>query len=112
MIVILREKPATKDEIKKMAYEFGSYIKVVVDIEKEIVAGGSAMHYDEEQELLEYGCQQKNLWGGGIDLETNEITYDSMINIRPNQDNDSREIQSKETKERFKKIVERFLTND
>lgn len=46
-IIILKNKKATKEEIKKMSYEYGSYIKVVVDIEREILAGGGAMHYDD-----------------------------------------------------------------
>ncbi len=89
-----------------MSYEYGSYIKVVVDIEKGVLAGGGAMHYDDEQLLLESGCKQANLWGGGIDLETGEVTYDSMINIRPAQGNSKREIQAEEIKEKFKNIVE------
>ena len=109
MIIILRDKRATKKEIDKMSYELGNYIKVVVDVEKGILAGGANMHYDEEQELLEYGCEQKNLWGGGIDFETNTIDYNSMINIRPNQENSSRDILSEEIRKKFKKIVEDVL---
>lgn len=108
-IVILRDKKATKEELEKMSYELGDYIKIVVDIEKGILAGGGGMHYDEEQLLLEYGCKQNNLWGGGIDFTTNEIDYNSMINIRPNQDNNSRDILSEEKRVRFKKIVEDLL---
>lgn len=108
-IIILRDKKATKEEIKKMSYEFGGYIKVVVDLKKEILVGGAGMHYDEEQALLEYGCEQKNLWGGGIDLDTNLIDYNSMINVRPNQDNLSRDIQSEEIRKKFKKIVEKLI---
>lgn len=89
-----------------MSYEYGSYIKVVVDIEKGTLAGGGAMHYDDEQILLEYGCKQENLWGGGIDLETGEITYDSMINIRPAQGNTRREIQSEGIQKKFRAIVQ------
>lgn len=62
MIIILRDKKATKEQIKKMSYAYGSYIKVVIDIEKEVLAGGADMHYDEEKLLLEYGCKQENLW--------------------------------------------------
>lgn len=104
MTIILTTK-ATPAQIKKMAREYGNYIKVVVDIEKGILAGGAAMHYDEEQELLEYGSRQENLWGGGIDLETGEVTYDSMINIRPAVGNNKRDIESDKIKEKFKKIV-------
>lgn len=107
--IILREKKATKKEIEKMSYEYGSYIKVVVDIEKEILAGGAGMHYDEERVLLEYGCKQHNLWGGGIDLDTGSIDYNSMINVRPNQGNLSRDIQSGEIRKKFKAIVEKLI---
>lgn len=110
-VIILKNKKATKEETKKMSYEYGGYIKVVIDIEKEILAGGGAMHYDDERLLLKYGCRQENLWGGGIDLETGEITYDSMINIRPNQGNNKREIQSDAIKEKFKTIIERVFEN-
>ena len=109
--VIIRDRKVTKEEIKKMSYEYGSYIKVVVDIEKDILAGGGAMHYDDEKLLLEYGCKQENLWGGGIDLETGEVTYDSMINIRPNQNNTKREIQSEDIQKRFKQVVEEVFKN-
>lgn len=108
-IIILRDKKATKEELEKMSYEYGSYIKVVVDIEKGILAGGGPMHYDEERVLLEYGCEQNNLWGGGVDLETGEITYDSMINVRPKQGNNKREIESEDIRNKLKDIVEKLI---
>lgn len=108
MIVLLTQK-ATPEDIKKMSHEYGGYIKVVVDIEKRILAGGGAMHYDEERLLLEYGCKQSNLWGGGIDMDTGEVTYDSMVNIRPQQNNLKREIRSEDIKDKFKRIVEEFF---
>lgn len=108
MTIILTKK-ATEEQVKKMCYEFGSYIKVVADIKKGILAGGAAMHYDEEQVLLEYGCKQENLWGGGIDFQTSAIDYNSMINTRPNQENFSRDIQSQEIRDRLKSIVEKLL---
>ncbi len=108
MIIVLTKK-ATEEQIKKMCYEFGSYIKVVVDIEKGILAGGAAMHYDEEQALLEYGCKQENLWGGGIDFATGALDYNSMINVRPNQENQSRDILAPEKRDKLKAIVEELL---
>lgn len=107
MIIIL--KKATEEQIKKMCHEFGSYIKVVVDIEKGILAGGAAMHYDEEQALLGYGCQQENLWGGGIDFATNTVDYNSMINVRPGQENPSRDILSQEKRDQLKAIIKELL---
>lgn len=108
-ILIIRDRKATQAELDKMSYELGDYVKVVVDVEKGILAGGAGMHYDEEQLLLEYGCEQKNLWGGGIDFTTKEIDYNSMINVRPNANNSSRDILSEEIRKKFKKIVEEIL---
>ncbi len=107
-VIIIRDKKATQKQLDKMSYELGDYIKVVVDIEKGILAGGGGMHFDEEQLLLKHGSLQKNLWGGGIDFATNEIDYNSMINIRP-PENSSRDILSEDLRKKFKKIVEEIL---
>ncbi len=108
MIVILKKK-ATKEELEKMAEDFGGdYIKVVIDVEQEILAGGGERHVDAEQVLLEYGSQQKNLWGGGIDPKTKLIDYNSMINVRASM-NASRDILSEEIRKRFDIIVQSLL---
>lgn len=92
-----------------MAEDFDGYIKLVVDVEKEILAGGGERHFESEKKLLEEGSNQKDLWGGGLDLETKEIDYNSIINLRPKQDNPSRDILSTEIREKFTKIVKDLL---
>ena len=77
-----------------------------------MLAGGAERHVDEKKALLNDGAKQAELWGGGIDLETNEIDYNSIINLRPNQDNPSRDILDKKIREEFAKIVRRLLQND
>jgi len=42
-------------------------------------------------------------------LDTKEIDYNSVINLRPNQENPSRDILSKETREKFDNIVNKLL---
>ena len=108
MILIIRKR-ATKEEIKKMAEDFDGYIKVVVDIEREILAGGGKIHADAEQMLFKDGSKQDYLWGGGYDLETKEIDYNSMINIRPGQQNFSRDIMSQVIRKDFDAIVKKLL---
>ncbi len=105
---IIRKK-ASKKELKEIAEYFEGYIKVVVDIDREILAGGGGRHCDDERILLDDGSKQKDLWGGGLDIETGEIDYNSIINLRPKQDNPSRDILSKEIREKFDKIVKRLL---
>lgn len=92
-----------------MAADYDGYIKLVVDVEKEILAGGGEKHVDDEQALLVDGSKQQNLWGGGIDWETKEIDYNSVINLRPNQDNPSRDILDAQIRKKFDDIVKRLL---
>jgi hypothetical protein len=67
------------------------------------------MHYDGEKILIEEGSSQLNIWGGGIDLENKNIDFNSFINIRPNQNNDSNEIQDSKIREQFKSLMEYFF---
>ena len=108
MILVIKKK-ATKEDIVKMAQDFDGYIKLVVDIEREILAGGGERHFEAEQRLLSEGSSQENLWGGGIDWETKEVDYNSVINLKPSQKNPSRDIMSEEIREKFDKIVTDLL---
>ena len=108
MLIVIKKK-ATKDEIDKMAEDLMGFIKVVVDVESKILAGGGQRHVEGEQKLLKEGSKQENLWGGGFDIETKEIDYNSMINLRPSQDNPSRDILSSEIRKMFDKIVKGLL---
>lgn len=78
-------------------------------MEKGILAGGGERHFEGEQALLKEGSNQKDIWGGGLDLETREIDFNSIINLRPNQNNPSRDILSLEVRKKFDKIVQKLL---
>lgn len=108
MILVLDRK-VTKKQLTVLAKHFSGYIKVVVDIERNILAGGADRHFDEEKTLLGQGSLQRNLWGGGLDLLTKEIDYNSIINLRPNQENSSRDILSLDVRKKFAKIVKKLL---
>lgn len=74
---------------------FGDMVKAVVDIRLGSMVLGGDLHSDEEAMLLERGSHQEDLWGINIyvDKSLNErIEFDSMINIRPNQNNRSRDV--------------------
>jgi hypothetical protein len=109
MACLIIKNKATKQELGKISRHFGGYIKIVVDIEKEILAGGADRHFDEEQVLLKNGSKQNHLWGGGLDLVSREIDYNSVINLRPGQDNPSRDILSADIRSRFENIVKKLL---
>lgn len=108
-MIITKTEPFTKEEIEKLAQSFDVYIKTVIDIEKRICSAGADRHYDSEQVLLKQGSSQKNLWGGGVDLETKIIDFNSFINIRPSDNNTSNEIQNPKIRKTFKELTKYFF---
>jgi len=110
-MIITRSEPFSLEEIEKLKEKFDVYIKTVIDIEKKVCSSGMNRHFEGEQLLLKQKSKQKNLWGGGIDLETKEIDFNSFINIRPNDNNTKNEIQSEEIKKQYKKLTEYFFKN-
>ncbi|MFH0942863.1 MAG: DUF5674 family protein [Candidatus Beckwithbacteria bacterium] len=108
------DQPIKLDLIKNMAKNsFGKLIKAVVDTEIEVMAIDADMHADEEAKLLENGSQQKDLWGINIYPEKYEgsdfIEFDSMINLRPTQNNLSRGVEDEKIKEKIKLIVKKLI---
>ena len=108
MLLIVRQK-ASEDIIKKVAEDLDGYVKVVVDVQRKILSAGGKLHVDGEKLLLDDGSKQADLWGGGIDFETNEIDFDSMINLRPGQGNPSREVLDKLIRKEMEKIIKSLL---
>ncbi|MEP6742755.1 MAG: DUF5674 family protein [bacterium] len=113
MDVTLVEKPITRDELKTAAQQlYGDMIKAVVDIEKGVMALGGELHADEEAFLLERNSSQQNLWGINLypDRDLPQmIEFDSMINIRPRQNNRSRSVDDATIRERIVAVVTRLV---
>jgi len=111
-IVIIKEK-ISKDHLKQLAQEtFGDMIKIVVDLERNIMAIGGEMHADCEQVLLEDGSKQENLWGANIYPDSDEdnfIEYQSLINIRPRVGNRSMEIEDENIRNQVKRVINFFV---
>ena len=108
-MIITKGTPFTPEEIEQLKEQFEVYIKTVIDIEKRVCSAGMDRHFEGEQILLQQGSKQSSLWGGGIDLETKEIDYNSFINIRPRDNNTKNEIQSEEIKKKYKELTEYFF---
>ena len=108
-MIITKKEPFTKEEIKKVTKEFETYIKTVIDIDREVCSAGANRHFESEKILLEQGSNQSNLWGGGIDLDTLIIDNNSVINIRPNDENNSNEIQDPNKRRRFEELSQYFF---
>ncbi|HAH22128.1 MAG: hypothetical protein A2Y00_00990 [Omnitrophica WOR_2 bacterium GWF2_43_52] len=108
MLLILREK-ANEENLKKVAEDLDGYVKVVVDVTRKILSAGGKLHVDGERLLLEDGSQQSDVWGAGIDFETGEIDFDSMINLRPAQGNPSREVLDKNIRGQIEAVIRGLL---
>ncbi len=109
MILIIREA-ATPEQINQMTEQFGSsFIKLAVDVKREILAGGGELHSDCEQVLLEDGSQQIDVWGADWHPESRNVTFESIINMRPQQQNFSMEVQDLTLRNRIEKIVRELL---
>ncbi len=107
MLIIIRSK-INSENLKQVAEDLKGYIKVVVDVRRNILSAGGEKHVDGEQLLLKDGSRQEDLWGAGLDLETNEMDFDSMINLRPTQ-NRSREILDPQTRQQVESITRSLL---
>lgn len=107
-VLILRAKPTPK-QIKEMGEHFGSYIKVVADLDRKIISGGGEYHVDGEQLLLADGSKQPDLWGGGYDVTAKEADSLALINKRPNHGNSDMAIQDPNTRQKFFEVVKMFF---
>lgn len=108
-MIFTQSTPFTSEQIEQLKEQFEVYIKTVIDIERKVCSAGMNRHYEGEQILLEQGSQQSDIWGGGIDLETKEIDYNSFINIRPRDNNTKNDIISEKIREKYKELTEYFF---
>lgn len=108
MIHIIRDR-ITAEQMKEMLDMLETYVKLAVDIERGILAGGGAMHADCEAVLLEDGSQQEFIWGADWNPSAQQVTFESLINIRPRQDNPSMEILDPKIREQVTEITVKLL---
>ena len=108
-MLLTKTTPFTKAEIGQLKSQFEVYIKTVIDVEKRICSAGMDRHFEGEKILLDQGSNQSNIWGGGLDLKTKEIDFNSFINIRPRDNNTKNEIQNEAIRDQYKELTEYFF---
>ncbi len=106
-------EPINLEQLKSIAGNgFGILVKAVADIEKKILALGSELHVDEETLLIEQGSEQSHLWGFNIYPDKSRdtwIEFDSMVNIRPNDNNFSRNVENIAIQNKIREIVKELI---
>ncbi len=68
MIYLIQDR-GNKEQIEEMLETLGDYIKLAVDIERKILAGGGELHADCEAVLLENGSKHVDIWGAEIGIQ-------------------------------------------
>ena len=104
MSVVIIEKMITADQLSLAREEYPNYIKVVIDIERGVLAAGGEWHADAEEILLKQGSKQEHLWGGGVDLVTKTVEFNSLINTRPGLSN-SQEVLDLQIRSKMEEII-------
>ncbi len=95
--------------MKEMLQALATYIKLAVDIQRGVLAGGGTLHADCEAVLIEDGSRQEDVWGADWNPAAQQVTFESLINIRPRQNNPSLEILDPALRERVAGIVRQLL---
>jgi len=108
VIHIIRSR-ATAQQMTEMLEALDGYIKLAVDVERGILAGGGAMHADCESALLADGSVQENVWGADWYPSSQQVAYESLINIRPRQGNRSLEVNDPAIRSRIAEIARGLL---
>ena len=94
MRLVSPSQTLTLPELRALAEtRFGSMVKGVVDLQRELVLLDAELHADQEAALLAEGSRQADLWGINLypDVEGDDwLEFDSMINLRPSFGNRSR----------------------
>ena len=108
-MIILLESTATPSQIQSMLEEYGTMIKIAVDIRRHVLAGGGEMHADCEQLLLEAGSEQDDIWGANWYPGDQRIEFEALINIRPREGNRGIQIRDNETRRQVELVTRRIL---
>jgi len=111
--IVISDKKIPREELKSLCERwFGDMVKMVVDVERDMVGVGGELHADAEALLIQNGCRQKDIWGvnlyPGLDPEK-RLECTALINIRPTQDNPSMEILDDHVKKKVKAIIEKLV---
>ena len=107
-ILIIRNR-ASQVQIREMLEGLETYIKLAVDVQRNVVAGGGEYHADCEEVLLEDGSHQEDIWGVDWYPEHRKVEFGELINIRPHQGNRSMEIEDPKLRDRIEAITRALL---
>ncbi len=105
---VIVEKKLSPEERERIFKEWGTFVKVVVDLKLKILAAGGFLHIDGYNKLLERGSEPENLWGENFYPAGEKIEFSSIINIRPPV-NRSMDIENEVIRKQVEEIIRNLL---
>ena len=111
---IIKNSTITRAELKALAHEqYGDVIKAVVDVKQSIMGVGGELHVDIESLLIQQeNSSHEDTWGINLYLDKigdDFLEFDSMINLKPFQNNKSRNVEDEEIQNKIKTIVNNLV---
>ena len=107
--IVITSRPVEATTLRRLTdHWFGDMVKLVVDVERRVIALGGELHADAEALLLEDGSRRRDLWGanyfpGAGPERCLELT--ALINIRPAQGNRGMVVRDEALAEKIRAIV-------
>lgn len=81
-MIYLRKMQLTEEELNKLRDEFGGYLWAAIDIHRGIITAGDEYLADLRDYLLIKRSKPEDILCAGVNLETGEIFYPTLINRR------------------------------
>ena len=110
---IIKEKIDISELNEMTEKMFGSLVKAMVDVDKEIMAVDAPLHSDLMELLMqEESCEPQNLWGINIHPDKSEndfIEFDSMMNLKPALGNKSRGVEDENIRRKITEIINKLI---
>ncbi len=111
--IVITDRRLDRAELARLVQDrFGSMVKFVADIRRQVMAVGGELHADGERLLLEHGSAQDDLWGanyypgrGAADC----VQFTALMNVRPARGNRSMEIEDPAVREAVRQLASHVL---
>jgi hypothetical protein len=105
---ILR-RAATSRQLAEMLQDGEDEVRLAVDLQRGVVAGGGEFHADCEEALLDDGSRADDVWGATWRPASGEVCLCALINIKPEQGNRTVEVQEGTARSRIEALVRKTL---
>jgi hypothetical protein len=111
MGIVIVKDDLTPEMVQTAREEYESYLKITADLKRKIIALGGEYHADAEELLIaEEGSGNKDIWGGGYNIQTGTFETNAIINLKQ-PGNPSLEILDPDIRRRFLDLVQSRLEN-